>query len=116
VLLAGSQVRFAPLYDIASAAAYDDVYLPKLRMAMKIGGEYRIEATTGRHWRRFAEANRLDPDTTIARIDELATRTPDVFSTAANDNTVRALRSPLPANLTDRIAASSRRCRKNLMR
>jgi hypothetical protein len=38
------------LYDIASALAYDDMYAPRLRMAMKIGGEYGIEATSGRHF------------------------------------------------------------------
>jgi serine/threonine-protein kinase HipA len=116
VLLAGSQVRLAPLYDIASALAYDDMYVPRLRMAMKIGGDYGIEAASGRHWRRFAEANRLDPDETIARIDDLAARAPDAFTTAAKDKDVRALRSQLPARLTDRIATRAGQCRKNLER
>jgi predicted alpha/beta hydrolase len=31
-------------------------------MAMKIGGEDGIDAVHGRDWRRFAQANRLDPD------------------------------------------------------
>ncbi len=114
VLLAGSQVRLAPLYDIASALAYDDMYVPKLRMAMKIGGEYGIEAASGRHWRRFAEANKLDPHETIARIDDLASRSPDAFATAARDKSVRALRSRLPASLADRIATRAAQCRKKL--
>lgn len=86
VLLSGSQVRLAPLYDIASALAYDDMHEPRLRMAMKVGGEYGIEATSGRHWRRFAQANQLDPDATVARIDDLAARTPDAFATVAKDS------------------------------
>jgi serine/threonine-protein kinase HipA len=116
VLLAGSQVRLAPLYDIASALPYDDMYVPRLRMAMKIGGEYGIEATSGRHWRRFAQANRLDADETIARIDDLTARTPDAFATAAKDKAVRAVRSQLPARLTDRIATRASQCRKSLDR
>jgi serine/threonine-protein kinase HipA len=116
VLLAGSQVRLAPLYDIASALAYDDMYEPRLRMAMKIGGEYGIEATSGRHWRRFAQANRLDPDELVERIGDLAARTPDAFATTAKDKAVRSLRSQLPARLTDRIATRASQCRKNLER
>ena len=44
VLLAGGAVRLAPLYDIASALPYDDMYVPKLRLAMRVGGEYRVAA------------------------------------------------------------------------
>jgi serine/threonine-protein kinase HipA len=32
-------VRLARLYDVASALPYDDMYIPRLHMAMKIGGE-----------------------------------------------------------------------------
>jgi serine/threonine-protein kinase HipA len=83
-------------------------------MAMKIGGEYGLDAVHGRHWRRFAQANRLDPDETVARIDDLATRTPDAFTASARDNAVRALRSHLPSRLTDRVAARAAQCRKKL--
>jgi len=83
LLLSGRQVRLAPLYDLASALPYDDMYPPKLRMAMRVGGEYRIAALQGRHWRRFAEENGLDPGATLARVDELASRAPDAFKAAA---------------------------------
>jgi hypothetical protein len=66
VLLAGSPVRLAPLYDVASTLPYDDMDVRKLRMAMKIGGQHDVEATNGHHWRRFAQANKLDPEATIA--------------------------------------------------
>lgn len=111
VLLAGSQVRLAPLYDIASALTYDDMYVPRLRMAMRIGGEYGLEAARGRHWRRFARANRLDPDEAVSRIDDLAARAPLAFATAAGDKGVRAIRSHLPTRLADRIAVRAEACR-----
>jgi len=114
VLLAGSQVRLAPLYDVASALGYDDMYVPKLRMAMRIGGEYVIEVTSGRHWRRFAQANQLDPDRTIARIGDLASRTPDAFAGAVKDRAVTALRSQLPSRLVDRVAVRAAQCRRRL--
>lgn len=114
VLLAGAQVRLAPLYDIASALAYDDVYFPRLRMAMRIGGEYGVEGASGRHWRRFAQANHLDPGETIERIDDLVSRTPDAFATAAEDDAVKALQSELPGRLVNRIATRAAQCRAQL--
>lgn len=115
-LLAGAQVRLAPLYDIASALAYDDIYLPRLRMAMRIGGEYGVEATSGRHWRRFAQANLLDPDKTIKRIEDLASQTPDAFATVSEDKAVKTLQSQLPARLVDRIATRAAQCHRQLKR
>ena len=41
LLLAGGQVRLAPLYDIASALPYG-THERKLRFAMKIGGDYGV--------------------------------------------------------------------------
>jgi serine/threonine-protein kinase HipA len=116
LLLAGRQVRLAPLYDVASALPYDDMYLPRLRMAMRVGGEDRVEHISGRHWRRFAEANRLDPHETVRRIDALATRTPGCFADAARDDEVRTLGSALPARLAERVAAQAVRCRSALAR
>jgi hypothetical protein len=73
-------------------------------MAMRIGGEYRADAIAGRHWRRFAEANRLDPEAAVMRIDALAERAPDCFEQAAQAETVQSLGSKLPARLVERMA------------
>lgn len=116
VLLTGAQVRLAPMYDVASALPYDDMYLPRLRMAMRIGGEYRIEAVAGRHWRRFAAGNGLDPDATVARIDDLAARLPACLARSTRKAEVQALGSGLPARLIDRVTARALRCRKALTR
>jgi len=114
VLLAGGQVRLAPLYDVSSALPYDDMYAPKLRMAMRIGGEYRMERISGRHWRRFAVESGLDPDATVARVDDLATRTPIGLATTTQSAAVQSLRSNLATRLVDRIAAHALRCRTAL--
>jgi serine/threonine-protein kinase HipA len=116
LLLAGRQVRLAPLYDVASVLPYDEIYLPRLRMAMRIGGEDRIESISRRHWRRFAEANHLDPDGTITRVEALAESTPECFAKAAQDDAVRVLESGLPGRLVQRVAARARRCQQALAR
>jgi serine/threonine-protein kinase HipA len=116
VLLAGAQVRLAPMYDVASALPYDDMYLPKLRMAMRIGGEYQIERISRRHWLRFAADNGLDPDATVARVDDLAAGTPAAMADAAGTRAVQALGSELPAKLVERVTQRVRRCREALRR
>lgn len=114
VLLAPGQVRLAPIYDVASALPYDDMYLPRLRLAMRIGGEYRVEGIRSRQWRRFAAMNELSPDAIVERIDQLASRFPESLAEAAKDDEVRALRSDLPARLGDRISARISQCRAAL--
>jgi serine/threonine-protein kinase HipA len=114
LLLAPGQVRLAPLYDVASSLPYDDMYLPRLRLAMRIGSEYRVDAITARHWDRFAERNALDADRLIERIDELARRLPDAFREAAAAEAVTALRSDLPERLATSVAEHTKRCRAAL--
>lgn len=114
--LSGSQVRLAPLYDVASALPYEDMYLPRLRMAMRIGGEYRLEAISGRHWRRFAEENSLDFDKVITRIDQLTTQAPEAFEKAAGAASVSEPGSELPGRLASLVAARAGQCRDALAR
>ena len=114
LLAASRQIRFAPLYDVASSLPYDDRYLPRLRLAMKIGSEYRVEAITGRHWAAFASGNGLAPDRTIARIDELAERLPEAFREAGSSDAIAAIRSDLPARLVERVTEHVKRCRAAL--
>jgi serine/threonine-protein kinase HipA len=116
VLLSGAQVRLGPLYYVASALAYDDIYPPKLKMAMRIGTEHGMEAVAGRHWRRLAGANDLDPDETLATVADVVQRIPDAFVEAVRERAVRQLRSKLPHRVMDRIAERAERCRAQLDR
>jgi serine/threonine-protein kinase HipA len=116
VLLSGAQVRLAPMYDVASALPYDDMYLPKLKMAMRIGGEYGVVRVERRHWHRFAEAVGLDPDQAIQRIDDMASQITDAFAGIVDSESVRAVRSELPNRLLDRIARRADVCRQALTR
>jgi serine/threonine-protein kinase HipA len=116
LLITAWQVRLAPLYDVASILPYDDVHLPKLRLAMRIGSEYRVTAITGRHWTAFAEKNQLDPEQVISRVDELAGRLPAAFRAAADDEEVTVLGSELPGRLAERVEEHVARCRVALAR
>ena len=57
----GGQVRLAPIYDVASVLPYaPQVQFQDVKLAMKIGGEYRLSEIGLRHWERFADENRID--------------------------------------------------------
>lgn len=111
LLLAGRTVRLAPLYDLASALPYDDMYLPKLRLAMRVGGEYRVERIARRHWERLAAEVGVDAQVLVARVDDLARRAPDAFATLRGADAVAGLASPLPSRLLDRVAVRAAACR-----
>jgi len=114
VLLGGDTARMAPLYDIASALPYDGMYMPKLKLAMRIGGRDTIAKIERRHWLRFAEAAGFDPDLALHRIVDLTDRVTEAFATAAANPSVRDLASPLPQRLLDAIEARSIACTRAL--
>jgi serine/threonine-protein kinase HipA len=114
LLLSGRQVRLAPFFDVASALPYPNFYGPKIKLAMKIGGYYRL-SSIGRHaWERLAAELRLDPSWPVDRARELAERMPDAFSTVCADEAVVGLDSALPTRLLDQVVARSRACTADL--
>jgi serine/threonine-protein kinase HipA len=112
LLLAGDQVRLAPLYDIASALPYS-AHERKLRFAMKIGSDYRVypERNT---WPGAARELGLDPEALHARVIELARAAPDAFADASKSADVTVLERDLPGRLVDLVADRVGRCIKLL--
>lgn len=116
VRLSGTQARLAPLYDIASMLPYDDSKGHKLKLAMKIGGEYQLLRTDRRPaWVRFATELGLSADTLIDRAQTMAEQVTDAFTDAAAESAVRELGSDLPARLIDLVAQRSARCQRALL-
>jgi serine/threonine-protein kinase HipA len=112
LLLAGNQVRLAPLYDIASALPYG-AHERKLRFAMKLGGDYRVYPRQNR-WPAAARELGLDRDALIARVHELAGVAPDALADAAKAPEVAALERELPGRLVDLLSERVRRCEQVL--
>jgi len=108
LLLAGDQVRLAPLYDVASALPYGtDQH--RLRFAMKIGGSYEVHLRRN-PWPRAARELGLDGDVVLDRVRELAAIAPDAFAQAASAPELTALHRDLPARLVDLISDRVGRC------
>jgi serine/threonine-protein kinase HipA len=52
LLYTADGLRLAPFYDLASTAVYKDL---SSKLAMRIGGEYRLDYIRTRHWERFSK-------------------------------------------------------------
>lgn len=112
LLLAGDQVRLAPLYDVASALPYG-THERKLRLAMKTGGSCEVY-TRRNPWPKVAKELGLKPEELIERVRELAEVAPRAFAEAAAEPQVKDLDRELPGRLADLVAERSRRCVKLL--
>jgi serine/threonine-protein kinase HipA len=77
LLAEGPNVRLAPLYDIASILPYDEVDSQKIKLAMKIGDEYKLGQIGLRQWQKFARETRLDADKIRTGFIRMAEQLPD---------------------------------------
>jgi serine/threonine-protein kinase HipA len=100
LLLGGPLVRLAPLYDVASILPYDEFDMQKLKLAMKVGGEYKVSLIGLRQWKKFARETRFNADELIARLGSMAKQLPD----EANDARKRAQAEGLDKAVIDRLA------------
>lgn len=110
LLLSGSRVRLAPLYDIGSALPYPDLHVRKLRLAMKFGGSYDLLPRTTSVWPKLAADVGLPLDVVVQRARFLTERVPDAFASAGAEAAVAELGSDLPARLLDAVSQRVRQC------
>jgi serine/threonine-protein kinase HipA len=108
LLLAGNQIRLAPLYDIASALPYGS-HERKLRFAMKLGGDYRVYPQSNA-WPAAARELGLNYEALVARACALAEMAPEALADASKAPAVIALERGLPGRLVDLVAERARRC------
>ncbi|UPK05709.1 type II toxin-antitoxin system HipA family toxin [Bradyrhizobium sp. 170] len=100
LLAGGPHVRLAPLYDVASILPYDDVDMRKIKLAMKVGGEYKLDLIGLRQWQKFARETRIDTDELIASLISMAEQIPDLVT----DIRARALEEGLDNAVIGRLA------------
>jgi serine/threonine-protein kinase HipA len=115
-LLIGSEarVRLAPIFDVASILPYRDIDIEKVKLSMKLGGEYRLRNITLRHWRKLAEELHDNPDAMIRRVDDFATQLADHVPDIRLRMTEEGLAHPIIARLAEALTARSLACREIL--
>lgn len=110
-LLIGSEgrARLAPLYDVASILPYG-FDLQKAKLAMKIGGVYRLRDIGPREWAKLATGLRLKPDELVDRVRGMATGFSDQVADMRRDAEKAGLSHPLIARLADQLVERAKRC------
>jgi serine/threonine-protein kinase HipA len=123
LLMSGSEVRMAPLYDLTSILPYR--LQPRERlvpgrvqrnpsMAMRIGDHYEIGMVRRDDWIAVAGWAGLDSASVVARIETLADAVVPALEDAAADPAVASTGSALPARLVEEVKANVARCRSAL--
>jgi len=115
-LLLGGQggVRLAPFYDLASVLPYRNINLRKAKLAMKIGGEYRLRNISLRHWDRLAAQVRTDGEAFVGRISGMAAGLPDLAATIQKEIEAEGLSHRTITVLCQRLKSSAKSCQKLL--
>lgn len=108
------RVRLAPLYDLASALAYPDLDLQRVRLAMRVASKYRLRDVHGSDWLALARELNLDAEETIERIARLAAQIPELVRHIAARMVADGLDGSLVTRLGDLLAARAQTCRDAL--
>ncbi len=106
---AGGRSRLAPLYDVASALPYD-LDPQRLKMAMKIGGKYRLDDVYGHHWSRFAQSLRFSSAELLETGISMAERLPGALEEAVNDAGPAADRHLIADRMLNALRPRAERC------
>ncbi|MEO5589134.1 MAG: HipA domain-containing protein [Gemmatimonadaceae bacterium] len=114
LLVGPRSVRLAPLYDIVSVLPYPELAAGKIRMAMKVGGEYVVERIGSRQWKKVARSLSLDETCLLDRVRELAAAVGDLAGEAVADAESAGFGHPILADLREMIVHRAEDCAKTL--
>lgn len=112
----GPAVRLAPLYDLASALPYDHLPLGSLKLAMKVGGEYRFRYVTANKWRKAGIDLAIGSDAAVERATALAGRVAAAVEGVHEACHREGLVHPIVGCLAKLVRERALRCRDSLSR
>lgn len=110
LLSRGPRVRLAPLYDLASILPYDVFDTPKLKLSMKVGGEYRLRDIGLRQWRKLAQEVRIDEGRLLDRLIVMAKQIPDAVADIRAAVRRDGLEQPVVERLESRVVERAKEC------
>lgn len=113
LLYAPEGVRLAPFYDIASTRVYKGL---SGKLAMAIGGEYRIAYVQARHWDRLADALGLPANTVRREVLALAAAVEMVLPAVRERLTDRYGDQEIFARIQHLVIEQIERVRRQLLR
>jgi serine/threonine-protein kinase HipA len=115
-LLHGSQgkARLAPLYDLASALPYDHLDERKLKLAMRIGREYRLMSIGLRQWKKAESELHLEEGQLLTRARALARAMRQEIPAVTKRLRGEGLTHPIIDRLSLTLRERTRRCLEEL--
>ncbi|MEM9261952.1 MAG: type II toxin-antitoxin system HipA family toxin [Pseudomonadota bacterium] len=112
LLISGSSVRLAPLYDIISTLPYADIPIQKAKLAMKIGGEYRLQKIGVRQWEEFGKVAKIS----TSDIEKMIRDMSGIIGEASAETRIRihdeGVGHPILDTLSEHIAIRADKCAK----
>jgi serine/threonine-protein kinase HipA len=114
LLLSDRRVRLAPLYDVASILPYDEFDLQKIKLAMKIGGEYKLNQIGLRQWQKFAREMRIDATELIESLVAMAKQLPDDVNAARARGREEGLKETIIDRLATQLVKRAGECQRML--
>jgi serine/threonine-protein kinase HipA len=123
LLLAGPQVRLAPLYDLVSGFPYlagprgprrSGQIRGNLKLAMKVGANRELGLVRKEDWEELAAAAGTPKQSLLAELERLVGVVPPAFAAAASADDVVAAHSKLPQCLVQRVEANVMLCKNAL--
>ena len=106
----GGRVRLAPLYDLASALPFPELDANKLKLAMKLGGHYRVREIGARELSKTGDELGLDPAAFLARCRELCAALPAATEAVHDECRQNGLDHPIIERLAKVLKARARQC------
>ena len=113
LLANGPTIRLAPLYDIASILPYDQVDTKKIKLAMKIGGDYKVSQIGLREWQKFARETHLDADKVRAALVDMAKQLPDFVTAVQAQAKKDGLNNAIVGRLATQLIIRAKNCVRN---
>ena len=110
LLGSGGRARLAPLYDAASYLPYGSPELHEIKLAMKVGGKYRVRDIGPAHFAELASAVRLDSDEMVQRVSTMADALPDHASDVLRRCRSEGLSHAILDTLVERLISRARTC------
>ncbi len=114
LLSSGPRVRLAPLYDVASLLPYDEFQMQKIKLSMKVGGEYRLRDIGLRQWRKLALEVRVNEERLIDRLVAMANHIPDAIADLGATARRDGLDQPVVERFETRVVERANECAKAL--
>lgn len=114
LLLSGRRVRLAPLYDLASVLPYDEFDMHKIKLAMKIGGEYKLSQIGLHQWQKLARETRIQAKELVELLVSMARQLPDEVNAARVRAREEGLNEPIIERLATGLIKRARECQQML--